>query len=634
MNLTEIWSRLTPGDLTAATLTAEGVALGDAGGLLLLVSEKGEALTEHPLPAPIHDLAASPDGDTLAVACGDGEIVFLTGHEIAFRTQLDPGKCMVAVGPHGDYVLALSPDGDGVFLNRYGREMRRIAHQESVASVTMIRKTGQIVTVSRQGVVNSFASWGKPLWRAELMRADGRITSDDRGHLVLVPAMAYGVEALTGEGRLIGAYDIGEPVRSASCSGDGETLLFATSQDRLVLLKKDATVLSAERFPAPIAQVDMSSDGRRALVTTSSGYAHLMAVTGASESPLLELEEAQAGTRPYYLLKKRVYSPFSMLIQSRLDFAPDGSFVAVAGDRKKVQVLDLEGDEIAKRRYGGSLLDLQVTPEGHVRVFATQAVFRFDPQNDGSIPEWAGQPELTRVTQEPGGSTVALTESGEVLRLTGGAVPERLFHLRDPLVEDLAVAGGSVSVALKSGQVMVLSEDGKQLGASGPWPAGPQLVAASELGFLVAVKKLLLLLSLEGEELWRKHLSSPVTLGLALPGAFLVLDEAGNAQSVTAGGMVRRAFVSRATQVVPFADGGEGPGFLLVEGNLLTAVHPDGSPRWRFRTPDEITYIRASADGLLAAALAGLDLYVFPLIREAEGEGGGDAVRYLEFADG
>jgi hypothetical protein len=471
---------------------------------------------------------------------------------------------MVAVGPHGDYILVFSPDGVGVFLNRYGREMRRVAAHGGVSSVTIIQQTGQIITASRQGVVQAFTAWGKAIWRTDLIRADGPIRSDVRGRLVLVPAMAYGVEALTAEGRAVGAYDIGEPVRSAACSGDGETLLFATSQDRLVLLKNDASVLSAERFPAPIADVDLSVDGRRALVTTSSGYAHLLVVSGSAEAPLLELEDSPAAARPYYLLKKRVYSPFSMMIQSRIDFAPDCSFMAIAGDRKKVQVIDLEGEEIATRRYGGSLIDLHVTPDGEVRVFATQAVFRFRPCEEGTRPEWAGHPELTRVCPRPDGTVVALTESGEVVKLRGSGPPERLFHLRDPLVDDIAVAGDAIAVAMKSGDILVMSADGEQLGGAGPWPAGPVIVAASDLGFLVAVKKLLTLLSPDGVELWRKHLSSPVVHGVSVPGAFLVEDESGTAHSVTASGMApgssrcRASFSPRSTRTAA-RGGGSAP---------------------------------------------------------------------------
>ena len=356
-------------------------------------------------------------------------------------------------------------------------------------------------------------------------------------------------------------------------------------------------------------------------------------MTGRSDGPLLELDESTAAARPHYLMKKRVFSPFSMLIQARMDFAPDSTFLAVAGDRKKVQILDLEGEEIATRRYGGSLLDLVVTGDGEVRVYASQAVFRFRPNVEGTVPEWAGRPELTRVYLEPAGTALALTENGEVLRLTGERTPERLLHMCDPQVMDLCTIDGGVAVIMKTGDVVVMSEDGQQLGTSGPWPVGPRIVAASDLGFLVSVKKMLLLLSPQGDELWRKHLNSPVRLGLALPGAFLVLDESGGANSVTANGTIRRAFSTRATLIEPYVDCGEGPGFLTAEGNLLTAVNPNGTPRWRYRTPDEITFVRASPDGRFAGVLAGLDVYVFPIVKEAV-EGASTATRYLEFSDG
>ena len=85
----------------------------------------------------------------------------------------------------------------------------------------------------------------------------------------------------------------------------------------------------------------------------------------------------------------------------------------------------------------------------------------------------------------------------------------------------------------------------------------------------------------------------------------------------------------------PFADPDGGPGLLIADDNLLSAVWPDGSPRWRFRAAEPFTCLAAAADGRHVAAFAGCDLFVFPVLQDrADGELASDPAHYLEFADG
>jgi len=635
VSLTEIWSCLTPGNLTAAALTDEGAVLGDDRGLLLVVDAAGGVTAEHPFPAPVHDIAVL--ADSIAVACGEGDVVLLDAGRVKFRFSAEVAIRTVAIGPQADYLLALDRDGQGVFLNRYGREMNPMRVDGGVASLAIVPRNGQIMTVSREGLVTASASWGKPLWHVDLRRAAGRITTDDNGKMILVPVNTYGVEALTGTGASIGAYDVGEPAIAAACSGDGETILLATSTQRLVLMRKDASVVSSDVFPSPVEGIEVSKDGTRALVSTGSGYAHLMALTMRGEGPLLELTEEAPAARPQYRLKRRVFSPYSMVVRTRLDFAPDSSFVAVGGDRRKVQALDLDGNVLATRRYGGTLLDLKVTPEGDIRVFASQSVFRFRPEEDGSIPEWVGASDLSQVLVRDDGGALGLTDDGFVV----GFAPERgngqrLFPAPDPDTHGLLACDDAIALARKSGLIRVLDLKGEPLGESGPWAAEPAMIAAQDgIGFLAAVRKLLVLIGPDGEERWRKHLPAPARSGLAVPGAFLVIDDTGTAHVVTATGVIRPAFSVGAAKIIPYPDAGEGPGFILSSDCMLTKVRPNGAPTFRFRTPAAITFARPSSDGLYVGVFAGVDLYVFPLVEGAEELEEADAAhRYLEFRDG
>jgi len=486
-------------------------------------------------------------------------------------------------------------------------------------------------------MVTALSAWGKPLWHVDLRRAAGKVATDANGNVILIPVMAFGVEALTGTGTSIGAYDVGEPIESASCSGDGESILLATTTQRLVLMRRDATVVSSDVFPAAVEGLEVSPDGTRALVRTSAGYAHLLALSVRGEGPMLELGEDAPAARPQYRLKRTVFSPYSMVLRPRLDFAPDASFVAIGGDRRKVQTLDLSGEVKSTRRYGGTLLDLRVTDEGDVRVFATQSVFRFRPDEDGSIPEWVGLSDLASVLVKPDASALGLTDDGFLVGFSAErGNGQRLFAVPDPDTNGFLAADDAVATASKSGRVRVLDLSGEIRGEAGPFPVEPMLLAARDgVGFLFAVKKLLFLLGTDGAECWRHHLPAPARTGVSLPGTFFVVDETGMAHVVTPTGVIRPAFHTGNGQVVAFSDAGEGPGFLLAEDRMISRVRPNGDVAFRFRTPDEITCVRPSPDGRFAGVFSGVELYVFPLVGGArEPDDASDTHRYLEIQDG
>lgn len=629
----EIWNRLTPGRLTAAALGPGGAVLGDDRGLVTVVTVSGRVLSELPLPAPILDLDARSD-EHVGVLAGGGEIVLLEAGKVVFRRPPDARLSRILVGPHADYLLALGRSGEGIYLNRFGREIATFSAPEQILGAAVVDRTGQVVTVAADGTVRGYTAWGKAQWQAPAGPTPGAPATDERGSLVLVPMMAYGVEAFTAAGARSGAYDVGEPVRHAACSGDGERILLATSDDRLVLLRRDGSVAGSERFPSAIAKIGLSSDGRFALVTTASGYAHLLGLSFPGEERPIEMETPPPAARTPWRMKKRVFSPHSLVVKSRVAFAPDSSFLAVAGDRRRVEVFDLDGRELGLRRYGGSLLELEATANDEVRVYATRSVFRFRPGEDGSVPEWVGDGDLGHLARRPDGSALGLTENGEVLRFpAGGGRAERLFSLAVLDAASFAAVGDAIAVTTKRGLFTVFDIAGKPLGSTGPFPAAPRILAVSELGCLYAVGKLLALAAPDGTEKFRVYVESPIERAAAVPGAFLAVDAAGDAYSVTGAGLLRKAFRAGTGAITPFPDAGDGPGFVVLDGPLFSAVAPDGTPRLRFRAPADFQCAAASPDGRFAAGVAGTDLFVFPLAVGDPGEPA-TAAEYLEFADG
>jgi hypothetical protein len=637
VNITELWSRLTPDSLNAASFAGGGVVLGDASGLLLSLRANGTVESELPFPPPIRDVSASRDGRVVALLCGDGELVFLSEGRILWRKLL-PGKpSMIRVGVEGDHVLALSRQGHGLFFNRFGRQMAEVDLPGGADSFALVPTNSRVVAATRDGLIQCFTSWGKPLWSTELNLSTGRIRCSDSGDLILIPTMAFGVEAMTVAGESVGAYEVGEPIKAACPSGDGRHILVATLKDRLVVLDRDATVLSSSKFSSSISDLELSGDGRRALVTTECGYAHLIAINDQEASPLLEMDESSEGcSNPRPLFSMRVFSPFSLLMQARATFANDSASLVIAGDRQRVQVLDLEGNEIARRNFGGSLLRLAATPDGAIRVFASKSVFTFTTRTHGTRMEWGEAVDIQRVTVTGPDTAVVLTDDAEVVRFRDpGDPPEKLFYLESPDVADFTAAGPGVAAVMNNSEVLVYRMSGEVAGRSGPWPMRPRFLAAGMAGYLVGIEKLILLLDHDGVEQWRQHLPAAARTGHVLPATFLVKDEAGTVHAVTFGGSVHQAFSAGAARVEPFPDGGEGPGFILIDGGLLTAADPDGRPRWRYRMKDDVTCMAASPDGRLLAVMAGIDLHVLPLVKPTTVPAVNvERTSFLEFADG
>ncbi len=637
MNITELWSRLAPDALTAAAFAGDGVVLGDASGLLTHLGPNGATLSEKSFPAPIRDVAASRDGGVVALLCGDGELFFLSEGRIAWQKALPDSPSMIRVGTNGDCVLALSAGGRGAFFNRYGRPMAALDLPGGADFIALVPENSRVVAVTRDGLVQCCTSWGKLLWSTELNLAANRVHCTDSGDLILIPTMAYGVVAMTVRGDSIGAYEVGDPVKAACCSGSGNHLLFATMKDRLVLLDRDATVLCSTAFSSPISALELSPNGNRALISTECGYAHVLAIADQEAMPLLEMDDSGPGcSNPRPLFTRRVFSPFSLLMQARAAFAPDSASLAIAGDRQRVQVLGLSGKELARRQFAGSLHRLMVTANGSVRVFSSKSVFSFDTHAPGTRVEWGETDRLEHVAVNGPDTAMALTENAEVIKFhPPGRPAEKLFYLETPEIADFTSAGPGVAAILKNSEIVVYRLSGEIAGRSGPWPVRPRFLACGDPGYLVGIEKLILLLDHDGVERWRHHLPAPARSGHLLPGTFAVRDQAGTVHVLTFGGSIHQAFMAGNARIEPFADAGEGPGFLLIDGGLLTATHPDGHPRWRYRVKDDVTTVATSQDGRLVAIMAGIDLYVFPLVKASTVPPANvKRMTYLEFADG
>jgi len=233
------------------------------------------------------------------------------------------------------------------------------------------------------------------------------------------------------------------------------------------------------------------------------------------------------------------------------------------------------------------------------------------------VPEWTGRSELASASSDGPDLAVGVTENSEFIEfgVEGGA--RSLFHLSDPGLSRFVLSEERIVVSMKGGELLVYTMDGEVVSVSGPWPAAPTILAASDAGILVSIRKLLLLLTCDGREIWRRHLETEIAQGQALPGAFVIVDTEGGVHSVTVNGNLRRIFSTGGGTLHAFGDGGDGPGFLVVNHDLLTAVHPGGQPRWRFRAPKEILLVQCSADGHIAGIFTDIDLYLFPLTETA-----------------
>jgi WD40 repeat protein len=102
-----------PGTAIAFSSRRDLVATADDGGVHIAPFDRPTIRTFHPKGAPVHDLAFSPDGETLAVALNDG------------TTQLwdvDTGRLVRSLKAHTDRVYAVAYSHDGKLLVTASRD--------------------------------------------------------------------------------------------------------------------------------------------------------------------------------------------------------------------------------------------------------------------------------------------------------------------------------------------------------------------------------------------------------------------------------------------------------------------------------------------------------------------------------
>lgn len=455
---------------------AVAIACGD--GLLVVDADGGELFNQEQ-PYRVSAVAFSPDSTFMAAGCDDGAVRLVTvdntpGPQI--RTPGNQPVTAVAFSPDGTAVAVVVEEGVGVYQIADGRERFPLAHVPESSTAVFSPDLRQLAVnqtmdgPSSPGLAVLDARTGAPIWQHVTEdRVADLVFSLDGGQLLAAGAAAGGAGFLH-------VYDTGS-IRATRTLGGAVTSVAAGTNPREPLVGVADTERFLLTFPA-----DTRSDEVR-LRRQHPGLVTAIAFSADNQDTVTGC--ADGGVRLF-----RGSALEAWLVQCGgpvTDVVCAGEWVAAGGSDRKVRLLRrTTGEVLWEHQHQGAITALAFAPDGtqlatgsadhHTRILDTATGDELhSTTQDGKVIAVAFTPDGTALASGNDDGTAV------VLDLATGEIRLRLGHTN--AITALAVSPDSKLLATGSTDKTVHL-------TSLTAPATPPTPATEVVGFLAPVSAL------------------------------------------------------------------------------------------------------------------------------------------------
>jgi hypothetical protein len=272
VSLNSAWEAAVEGEVTALDISPKGgfCGAGTASGRLFYFGPGGRRLWEADLDAPIRVLRCSEQGEyvvalsdllELAAFLPDGRRLWhkLLNFE-ATCFDLRPGSHLIGIGNRFGLIRYLTVFGK----RRSGGEV-----PHPVDFIRFAPGGDACAAASREGHLTLLGYGGKQLWTAFLHRPLTGLDIVGRGDLILAVSRDRGLVMVDINGEGVGVYDFDVPIVAAEVDDDGRVLYALDESARLLLLDRDARLLSSQDCRFRPDKIAVDSEGKRVVV---AGY--------------------------------------------------------------------------------------------------------------------------------------------------------------------------------------------------------------------------------------------------------------------------------------------------------------------------------------------------------------------------
>lgn len=614
--------------MDVARRTAVTVAADDRGEIGVW-DPTGQRLLASRLPRAPRSLAISPDGATIAVITGDGELLLLDArlHEIA-RHPVGPADGL-RFGPRGARLLVFErASGRAERLDMRTMRSRVLALPVGLAdaaplldSVVVSTRDGSLVAVNLRGEVVFAASQRMPL---------GALAVEPSGAFAAVAALAHGALGFDPRhGTSLGRFDLGLPVRA-----------LAVSREAVALGSTDGTVVLTDRVGKPRAWTRLRSairdlwsdeDCFQVIAWLDDGSAAVLRVLPEHvDATSIECSAGPggAGSVGGLLPDLRVAS---VAARKALAIAPDGRSVVAPLTSRALALVSVQGEVLYRRQLEGTLHGAAFGASGAC-VVTDRAVYRVDA--DGLEPAVDAHPHaVVAAALSHDGTLVALAdETGAFAwrEVQGWRELARSESPPDDRVIGVRVAGLRAVALTRSGRTLLVAPSGvTDVASPVDRPGEPRLLAVTVLGPIVLRAGRLHALDWEGESRWARGLPGRVVQVTPLTDGSVRVHAGRFVERIDARGSLVSRHAAGVGRVLAVA-GGRATGLRLLEhdGRRLSLLDGEESRIWHHTFDAPVDAAVLSVDGRRVAAVVSGRLHALDV--HVVGERGHDAAPIAE----
>jgi len=256
----------------AASANAGWALVADRSRNVHVLNETGSSRGAFRAGQPVRRVRADPDGVVFSALAGDTIIyAFNRQGELEWRVELGGPVEDFDLDPSAHRLAAVSTAGWLYLYSPESRERRVAPVGWPMNSVALVSgEPLRIAACNEKGHVGLLNLEGKVEWQKDLGCRAGGICASGGAGLIVVAGHDAGAILLRLDGQEVDRIRLSAPVLRAAMSPNGAVIMAQTAQDRLVLVRPDASVQWQGALSGPPADWALGAAGGTAVVALGS----------------------------------------------------------------------------------------------------------------------------------------------------------------------------------------------------------------------------------------------------------------------------------------------------------------------------------------------------------------------------
>lgn len=203
----------------------------------------------------------------LSLWAARGEVWWLDPDLTArWQRRMEFPACAAAMDSFGQYAAVCDQKGWLRVYNRLGDVVFLLSSPRPLLHLAFAPETARLFASADYGLVACFDLTGRWLWRDGLVSHVGGLAVRGDGDLLLLAGFSDGLHCYRGDGQKVPPVSVGEACARAVMSFDGDRLLAAGMNHRLMLLDTTGQTLTMQTFEKSITAIALSALGDVAFV--------------------------------------------------------------------------------------------------------------------------------------------------------------------------------------------------------------------------------------------------------------------------------------------------------------------------------------------------------------------------------